>query len=533
LIDLKKEILKNCIKYKSEYLPINADGVRCSFLFDFKGFALRKEILQEISDIFWKRYKYKWPFQLGCIETSGISILSAIIMNCPYNWDVNGFIIRKERKSKGMGNLIEGDILHDVPIVLIDDIFNSGKTVNRAMTILNIKEVDIFVILDFKHNKPKEIKVNSIFSLHDFGNDIIENMTPDEIDYINMKNKKVPSSFVPVWERNIEGGGIFHVIPKSTPLISDGIIYRGSDSGIFSAFDMNTAVNIWNHKASGGTKRKGILSSPAEYDGKIYYGAYNGQIYALDKKTGAEIWKHHYCDWIGSSPCIVPEKKLLLIGFEFAGKTQKGSLNGLDLDSGELIWSIPTKNLQHGSAAYSNNLIAWGTSDNKLVATSTEGNILWEYEGGEAIKYKPSIYKDMISFGGFDKYIYILDFDGNLLFKQKTDNIIYSTPLFTKDKLWCGSADGHMYVIDTENKKLIRKLDFNRKIYSSPVLIGEEVMFGANDGNIYLINENTLELTDNFCVKDGVTNPIVISEDQKKFYVSTMMNDLYCFTRNK
>jgi outer membrane protein assembly factor BamB len=532
-MDLYKEILDNCIKYKEKYHPISSGGRRSNFLFDFKGFLLKKEILEAISHIFWERYKNKWPFQVGGLDMAGIPLITAIIINAPKDYTVNGFIIRKERKATGMGNIIEGEV-NDLPIILVDDIFNSGKSINRAITILEKKVEDVFVILDFRNTYP-EYKVESIYLLDNFIREIDNVVRKDiEPNYKDMKNVFIQnSSFKPVWCRNIEGAGIIHVVPKSAPLLIDNVIYRGSDSGIFSAFDANNSVNLWNHHASGGTKRKGILSSPAYHNGIIYYGAYNGNMYALDSKTGKEIWKHHYCDWIGSSPCLIPENNLLLIGFEFGGKTYKGSINALDMNTGDIIWSIPTKELQHGSAVYQNNIAVWGTNENKVVATDiVSGKILWEFEGGEAIKAKPTIHNNMVAFGGFDKNIYLLDlYTGNLIGQWKTENVVFTSPLFTKTHLWCGSTDGNMYIINLKTLKLDMRLEFHRKIHATPIEINDGILFGTNDGNIYLIDKNNFSLVDSFCVKDGVTNAIVVSSDERKYYISTYMNDLICFKR--
>ena len=78
--------------------------------------------LDSAAELFWQECAGRMPFQVGGMEAAAIPLLSAILMK---SWSrgtsVNGFIVRKERKTYGTGSSIEGS-LTDAPIVMVDDL---------------------------------------------------------------------------------------------------------------------------------------------------------------------------------------------------------------------------------------------------------------------------------------------------------------------------------------------------------------------------------------------------------------------------
>jgi outer membrane protein assembly factor BamB/orotate phosphoribosyltransferase len=497
LLNLRQEI-QNSIKYPSGYV------------FDLKGLFLRKDILQELSDIFWKTYESKLPFQIGALELTSIPLLSVLIMTAPQ--DVNGFIVRKERKSGGMGNIIEGS-LNEHPIILIDDIYNSGKSINHAVAAMQREVSDIFVLIDFENNPNP--KVTSLFKKSEFM--VKYNPPPNLVPKFDQFKK--------VWDIKIDGGLIVHTVPKCAPLLVDEILYYGCDNGSMNAIDKNDGQLLWSHK-----KNSKIWSSPACHEDIIYYGDYSGRFYALDRFTGKEIWSQQYCDWIGSSPSILADKNMLLIGMEYSGKV-KGSVTALSLDKGEIIWSHFLREFQHGSGVMTDEMSVWGTNSNKVVALDHSGKKLWEFVGGEKILSRPSLRNNLISFCGSDEFIYLLDINGNLIKKWKTEGNCNSTPLLTETHLWCGSGDDHLYIINLETLEIERKINLKKKIFSSPVSLGGSAILGTNSGQVYEFDIKTFELLNNFCVGDSITNPII--HEGSKIYLSTVMNDLYCYQRTE
>jgi orotate phosphoribosyltransferase len=73
-----------------------------------------------------------FDFQLAGVETGATPLLTSIpLVLASYNIKVNAFSIRKDKKTYGLLNRIEG-IPNRKPVLLIDDIYNSGSSVRKA-----------------------------------------------------------------------------------------------------------------------------------------------------------------------------------------------------------------------------------------------------------------------------------------------------------------------------------------------------------------------------------------------------------------
>ncbi|SED33733.1 Outer membrane protein assembly factor BamB, contains PQQ-like beta-propeller repeat [Rhizobiales bacterium GAS191] len=513
---------------------ISSTGGLHGWLIDLRRVFLKKESLEEYSDAFWRLYKDRDPFQIGGMETAAIPLLSALVMSSPKERaPLNAFIIRKERKTTGLGKAIEGDVT-DEPIILIDDIFNSGGSAEKARAVIEAtgrQIAGLFVVIDYRSRmglrwrEASAIPVQSLFSLSDFG----LTLHPDQAS--------PRQRYRQLWRSTVSGGFPYHVVPKSTPLLAGEVLYRGCDAGKMHAFDAANGAILWEYQATGAALQKGIWSSPAHHDGRLFFGAYNGVVYCLDAKTGREIWTQSSGEWVGASPIVVPKHGLVYIGLEFERPWAQGSVCALDIRTGNKVWERLTKKYQHGSPAYwkGGDLILWGTADHAMAALEAKsGKVVWVFPTRRSVKYAPAIDEErrIVAFASFDKSIYVLDVaTGRKLGAWETNEICYTTPLIVRNRLFCGSGDRHLYVIDLDTMKLLKKVDAGARVYSSPRAIGDRVVFGTNGGKILEIDANSLETKGVLQLPDAVTNAVVPSLDGTRIYVSTYMNDLYAFER--
>jgi outer membrane protein assembly factor BamB/adenine/guanine phosphoribosyltransferase-like PRPP-binding protein len=513
---------------------ISSSGGLQEWLIDLRRVFLDSGALEEFAAAFWARFKDHAPFQVAGMETAAIPLLSAILSSCPKERaPLNGLIIRKERKTTGLGRAIEGEVTQ-APIILIDDILNSGESAEKARVVLDAigRKIDeMFVVIDYRSSRGMDwrkshgIAVHSLFTLAEFGLALHKDAPPRRRHYREL------------WRAAVPGGFPFYVVPKSTPLLVGDAIYRGCDAGKMHAFAAETGAILWEYQATGAALRKGIWSSPAHHDGRLYFGAYNGVVYCLDAKTGAEIWTQSFGEWVGASPIVVPEHGLVYIGIEYERPWAQGNVCALDMRSGEKVWERLTKKYQHGSPAYwrGGDLIIWGTADHEMAAIGAKsGKVEWVFPTRRSVKYAPAIdeKRGIVAFASFDKSIYVLDVaTGRMLGAFETGEICYTTPLILGDRLFCGSGDRHLYVIDLDRMEVRRKLDVGARVYSSPCAIGDRVLFGTTGGKVFEIDAKTLETMGMLQLPDAITNAIVPSPDGRRLYISTYMNHLYAFER--
>ena len=535
-LKLQKIISETAIHRADEDTKImSPSGQVQNWLIDLRPVLLNVVALNIITDLFWDEYQDKLPFQIAGMEVAAVPLVTALLMKAQQRGlETNGLIIRKERKTSGLGKIIEGSI-NDHPIILVDDIVNSGTSLEKARVFLeqeNLKPGHVFSIIDYKTNRAQawkeqhQVAINSLFTLDDF-----------DVDYHQDPYEPPSITYKILWRYLEKGAFPFNVVPKSTPLVIADKIYMGTEAGFMACVDRQTGEVIWKYD----TKThhpKGIWSSPAHHDGKIYFGAYNGIAYCLDAETGEEIWTNPCCEFIGSSPLLIPEHNMMYLGLEHQRPRQMGSNAAFDMTTGQRVWERPQQKYQHGSASYyvPKDLVIFGNADHDITAYDAKtGNIAWTYETERSIKYAPAINEDLklVVATSFDGNIYCLDAEtGALKAAILTNDICYTTPLITNGKIFAGSGDRHLYIIDAKNFDVIKKMDCYARVYSSPRLIDGNVVFGTGGGRIIELDPDSLSVKAHAQLPDAITNAISASEDNKILYVSTCMNELYAVERN-
>ena len=131
-----------------------------------------------------------FDFQLAGLETASTPLLASIpIIGRVFGVNLNAFSIRKEQKTYGLLNWIEG-VPNMKPVMLIDDLCNSSASLRKAYDIVSSSHVNeeplkvfdtAFTIVNKSNQQvhseqrqnsdlylPKEIKVISLFNLDDF-----------------------------------------------------------------------------------------------------------------------------------------------------------------------------------------------------------------------------------------------------------------------------------------------------------------------------------------------------------------------------
>jgi outer membrane protein assembly factor BamB/orotate phosphoribosyltransferase len=515
---------------KREGIMLSATGQRRIWMLDIRTVLFDALYLDLVTDHFWDEFEKKLPFQIGGIETASTPLVIGLLLKAKERGlDTQGFIIRKERKTYGFGRSYEG-AMNDLPVVFVDDVLNSGQGADKARAVIEQEGRHIryaFVVLDFRSDaglawrKKHGVEVTSIFSKENF-------------DLESPKPTKAPTQeFKLRWKYSSPDPFPYYVVPKSTPLVVDGLIYFGTDTGVFRAVNLMGEL-AWEFPTQTGT-RKGIWSSPAHHAGRVYFGSYDGSLYCLDAKTGKEVWQHHLCEWIGSSPLIIPKHDLIVVGLEYERPTSKGSMAAFSLD-GSKRWERYLKNYQHGSCAYweEGDLIVYGASDHSITAVGPKGQEVWKVPTLRTPKYAPRIdpVRKLAVVASFDSYIYIVQLGtGKVLAKFKTGNGCYTTPLVVGHRAFCGSGDRHLYVIDLDELELIKKIPCGATVYAPPALVDGKVAFGNHGGVYREVDPVSLEVTGRLQLPDAITNAVTPLDGGRGVLIPTYMNELYYYER--
>jgi orotate phosphoribosyltransferase len=140
---------------------------------------LNQEFAHRIGVLFWEAFGESFkrePFQLCGCESGGALLVSILQDSAPGM--VGAFMIKKQAKSYGLKNWLEGPV-QDQPVMLIDDIVSSGRTIaSQAARLVDFGLTlcpEAFAIASCKRERPvsfkvgdRDFKVNVLYSPGDF-----------------------------------------------------------------------------------------------------------------------------------------------------------------------------------------------------------------------------------------------------------------------------------------------------------------------------------------------------------------------------
>jgi outer membrane protein assembly factor BamB/orotate phosphoribosyltransferase len=506
------------------------------WLVDTRIALLNPEMSFAIASLFWDYLEKQSPFQLCCLELTGIPLLVAIqSFALRKGHSVNGVIIRKEQKDIGRRRQIEG-VLNELPIIFLDDIINRGNSILRAEVALA------------KFDR----KISRVVALVDFGiSHIDERLLRDGVhlrSFIRLEELGVSISLPPI-ERKIErqifqelwrmcprGRQSSDVLPKSVPAFDDERVYYGTDSGTFYAVDAISGDVTWSF-ATGTDDYKGIRSSPVVDHELVYFGAYDGVFYALEKISGHVRWQFTDSDWIGSSPCFSMKMDMLFVGLEHALLGKRGGLIALGRLNGEKQWEYQIDGLVHSSPCFINDFdcVAVGSNDGGIYCVNAStGELAWSSKTDGPIKGRPCYDNDrqLVIAGSFDKHIYAWDaHNGDLIWKAKTNALIFSDPVVLQEKVYACSSDKHLYILNAKDGSCISQFNAGARLFTTPSICHGRIYFASTAGIIFELDSATHSITGTHFVSEKIANKITCDEAHGRFYVSTIDGQLFAFKK--
>jgi outer membrane protein assembly factor BamB len=347
----------------------------------------------------------------------------------------------------------------------------------------------------------------------------------------------VPTSMVLDWKATT-GGSIF-----SSPAISNGVAYVGSDDHKLYAFDASgntdcsgtpkTCSPLWT--ATTGDR---VLSSPAVSNGVVYVGSQDGLLYAFDAagntncsgtpKTCLPLWTATTGGGVESSPVVVNGVVYVgsldfnLYAFDANGNT---NCSGTPKTCSPL-WIGPTGGDVASSPAVSNGVVYVGSDDGKLYAFDAAGKTncvtttittcgpLWTATTGANIFSSPTVANGVVYVGSADTNLYAFDANGNTNCSGTpktcrplwtgitgdgpiTPGGVLSSPAVANGTVFVGDANGYLMAYDAAGKKncFVSPAEClpeqgsggpaGAAINSSPAIANGVVWVGSEDGKLY------------------------------------------------
>jgi outer membrane protein assembly factor BamB len=169
----------------------------------------------------------------------------------------------------------------------------------------------------------------------------------------------------------------------SSPTVVNGVVYIGSNTGMFYALDEATGAVLWQQLLGFTTplscdRGQGVISTatvatdPVSGTLAVYVGGGDGYLYALDAATGAIVFRQFVCDvgtnrnlgFVWGSPTIISGRIYLGFSSQCDNPLVRSAIKSFDQHTGTLLrtfWTLPNGSVGAG---------VW-------TSVATDGNSIW------------------------------------------------------------------------------------------------------------------------------------------------------------
>ena len=135
LVDLGRQLYNNApVKSEQEEIT-DPRGQPIGWLLDTRIPMLNGHIMPEVGRVLSDRLMLKSVDQVVGFGFGSYALVASVVAagsNPPF---MGGFV-REQRKPHGRKRLVEGPLVREKPVVLLDDILNSGRSAQKAITLL-------------------------------------------------------------------------------------------------------------------------------------------------------------------------------------------------------------------------------------------------------------------------------------------------------------------------------------------------------------------------------------------------------------
>ncbi|MFN8256176.1 MAG: PQQ-binding-like beta-propeller repeat protein [Bacteroidales bacterium] len=232
--------------------------------------------------------------------------------------------------------------------------------------------------------------------------------------------------------------GIVH----STPVIANQKIFFGSFDGYVYALNLKNGTLAWKFKTVGHRyfPLGEVQGSPAAYDGKVFIGARDYNVYALDQEKGFCHWNKAFKD--GWGLCNTLNNGILYIG-----SADERKLIAVDPKSGSEFWNKKMEFLVFGNCAFSDSMLYVGTTIGKLHGINLNtGEKIWSYETENYLQNKQKYFKPDDSYR--DDIYSIIKSNEQFLEVECELGGIFSTPAIVNGFIVFSSTNGKIYCLE-------------------------------------------------------------------------------------
>jgi eukaryotic-like serine/threonine-protein kinase len=237
-------------------------------------------------------------------------------------------------------------------------------------------------------------------------------------------------------------GNVVH----STPAVDSSGLYNGSFDGYIYSLNIIDGSLKWKFKTTGHKyfPQGEVQGSPSINTNYVTIGARDYNVYTLDKETGILVWNKIFTNgWVLSN--TFKDNELFIAGAD------ERILACLNPATGEEKWSRKMEFLMFGRPAFSKTLLYIGTTIGKLHGVDLKtGEDIWTFSSENYRQKKLKYFKEDDSYR--DDIYSIITSNEQFLEVEIELGGFFSTPAISREYLVVTSTDGYVYCLKKSGK---------------------------------------------------------------------------------
>ena len=388
-------------------------------------------------------------------------------------------------------------------------LMRTSQSSSKTLPSYGIYEVTSDSIIAYVQNTGKNRQKISSYPLHSRLNHLVYNdkVTVDSLKmiYPNVKNLWCVSTDTEIY---------------ASPIMKDGKIYVGDESGIMTAYSLKNGKKQWQF-TSGGR----IIGTADTAEGILVFGSADHSIYGLDAQNGRLLWKV-------KTQAPVVGAVTIDHGIAYIGGSDH-TFRAIDIHNGMTLWAYPSvKGYIETKPLITGNKVIFGAWDNTIYALDkTSGQELWKWETGQKhMFYSPAATWPVAAHGK----VFIADPKRALTaIDEQTGQTVWRTYQSQVRESIGISTDTDRIYAKTMNDSVVcytaigsspeqlwaSNVGFGREFAPSMLVEKEKILFGSTKrGVIFGLDAQTGRVLWKYKVGTGVVNTVLPLDKHRVLY---------------
>lgn len=147
LVELGRRLYERALIRREDELITDPRGQPIGWLLDTRIPMLNGELFREVGEVLADRLRERGLSQVVGYGFGAHPLVCSVLSVSDGEEVFKGGLIRDERKEHGRRRLVEGPIDPEAPVVLLDDIINSGRSASRALLLLRREGLEVVGLL--------------------------------------------------------------------------------------------------------------------------------------------------------------------------------------------------------------------------------------------------------------------------------------------------------------------------------------------------------------------------------------------------